>query len=74
MTTELHEYDDVNDGDITAACDRNVNSRESIVVINLEAASNNEPLPSRVGIQKKWALSSHYQTNSKGQRVIDKDC
>ena len=39
MTAELHEFDDVNDGDITAACGRNVNSRESVVVIDLEAAS-----------------------------------
>ena len=73
VTAELHEFDDVNDGDITAACGRNVNSRESVVVIDLEAASDDEPLPSRVSIQKNWPLSSHYQTNSKGQGVIDKD-
>ena len=60
MTAELHKFGDVNDGDITAACGRNVNSRESVVVIDLEAASNDEPLPSRVSIQKKWPLSSHY--------------
>ena len=53
MTAELHEIDDVNDGDITAACGRNVNSRESVVVIDLEAARNDEPLTSRVSVPKK---------------------
>lgn len=71
VTDDQHEFAAVNNGDAdVTVCGQNVDNEERVtIVIDLEATSDEEPLPTVSAQTEKGKKLSQYQHNNKG-RII----